>query len=90
MKSFPIGGVHPSENKLSREQAIEVLALPDTVTVLLSQHIGAPAKAVVLPGDTVKVGQRIAVAVEGLSVDIHSSIDGKVLAVNDKFIKIGV
>ena len=63
---------------------------PKSVNIMLSQHIGAPAKAVVLPGDTVKVGQRIAVAVEGLSVDIHSSIDGKVLAVNDKFIKIGV
>ena len=63
---------------------------PKSVTIMLSQHIGAPAKAVVLPGDSVKAGQRIAVAMEGLSVDIHASIDGVVKAVNDKFIKIGV
>lgn len=63
---------------------------PKSVNIMLSQHIGAPAKAIVLPGDNVKAGQVIAVAVEGLSVNIHSSIDGVVKAVNDKFIKIGV
>lgn len=63
---------------------------PKSVTIMLSQHIGAPAKAIVLPGDSVKAGQVIAVAVEGLCVNIHSSIDGRVTAVNDKFIKIGV
>ena len=63
---------------------------PKIVTIMLSQHIGAPAKAVVLPGDRVTAGQVIAVAVEGLSVNIHSSVDGVVNAVNDKFIRIGV
>ena len=63
---------------------------PKSVMIMLSQHIGAPAKAIVLPGDSVKAGQVIAVAVEGLSVNIHSSVDGVVTAVNDKFIKIGV
>ena len=72
MKSFPIGGVHPSENKLSREQAIEVLALPDTVTVLLSQHIGAPAVAKVAKGDKVLTGQLIAEAGGFVSSNIHA------------------
>ncbi len=61
---------------------------PKTVTVMLSQHIGAPAKAVVLPKTQVKCGQLIAAAVDGLCVNIHASIDGTVTAVNDKFIKI--
>ncbi len=61
---------------------------PKTVTIMLSQHIGAPAKAIVFPGDTVKAGQMIAAAVDGLSVPVHASIDGKVTAVNDKFVKI--
>jgi len=61
---------------------------PKTVTIMLSQHIGAPAKAVVFPGAEVKCGQLIAAAVDGLCVNIHSSIDGVVKAVNDKFIKI--
>jgi len=63
---------------------------PKSVTLMLSQHIGAPAKAVVLPGAEVKCGQVVAAAVEGLSVNVHSPIDGVVTAVNDKFIKIGV
>ena len=29
MKTFPIGGVHPSDNKLSRAVAVERFALPD-------------------------------------------------------------
>ena len=50
MKTFPRGGVHPSDNKLSRAEAVEVLALPDVVNVPLSQHIGAPAVAKVAKG----------------------------------------
>ena len=63
---------------------------PKTVTVMLSQHIGAPAKANVAVGAEVKCGDVIATAADGLSVNIHSSVKGKVIAVNDKFIKIGV
>ena len=44
MKTFPIGGIHPSDNKQwSKAKAIEVLDLPDQVTIPLAQHIGAPA-----------------------------------------------
>ena len=62
MKTFPIGGVHPSENKLSGAKPIEVLPLPDVVTIPLSQHIGAPAVAKVAKGDKVLTGQLIAEA----------------------------
>lgn len=41
MKTFPIGGVHPSDNKLSRAVAVERFALPDEVRIPLAQHIGA-------------------------------------------------
>ena len=50
MKTFPIGGVHPSENKLSGAKPIEVLPLPDAVAIPLAQHIGAPAAAKVAKG----------------------------------------
>ena len=82
MKSFPIGGVHPSENKLSRERAIEVFALPDTVTIFLSQHIGAPAVAKVAKGDKVLTGQVIAEAGGFVSSNIHSPISGTVASVD--------
>ena len=53
--------------------------------IMLSQHIGAPAQAVVNVGDKIKSGQLIAKAADGaLSVNIHSSIDGEVTGVSDK------
>ena len=54
------------------------------VRILTSQHIGAPARPVVQVNDTVKKGQKLAEAAEGLSVAIHSSIDGVVEQVSEK------
>jgi len=58
----------------------------DNVKLLLSQHIGAPALSCVSKGDIVTTGQVIAKPAEGLSVAIHASIDGKVMAVTDKYV----
>lgn len=60
---------------------------PKSVKILLSQHIGKPAEAIVKMGDTVKVGDTIATADENaLGVAIHSSINGMVTEVTDKHI----
>lgn len=56
----------------------------DRVMIPLSQHIGAPARACVAVGDRVSKGQLVGAAADGLSVDIHSSIDGVVENVSDK------
>ena len=82
MKTFPIGGVHPSENKLSSGRPIEVLALPDVVTIPLGQHIGAPAVAKVAKGDKVLAGQLVAEASGFMSANIHSPVSGTVTAVD--------
>ncbi|MCP1108941.1 4Fe-4S dicluster domain-containing protein [Ohessyouella blattaphilus] len=58
------------------------------VKILLSQHIGAPAKAIVKVGDKVKKGQLIAEPGKGLSVGIHATISGTVGTVDDRFITI--
>jgi len=58
------------------------------VKVLLSQHIGAPAKAAVNVGDVVTRGQVIGIPAEGLSVPIHASITGKVTDVKESYISI--
>ena len=58
------------------------------VRIMLSQHIGAPASAVVKVGDKVEVGQMIAQPGNGLSVAIHASISGSVTEVNDKYVVI--
>ena len=55
--------------------------------VLVSQHIGAPAKAVVAVGDKVKTGQVIAAAIENaLGVNIHAPINATVKSVSDTVI----
>ena len=82
MKTFPIGGVHPSDNKLSRGAAVERFALPDVAQVPLSQHIGAPAVAKVAKGDKVLVGQLIAEAASFMSANIHAPVSGTVTAVD--------
>ena len=56
------------------------------VKILLSQHIGAPAQAIVKTGDMVTKGQMIAQHADGLSVSIHASISGKVTEVTDRHI----
>ena len=56
------------------------------VKVLLSQHIGAPAQAIVKAGDEVTRGQMIAAPANGLSVGIHATISGRVTEVTDRHI----
>lgn len=73
-----MGGVHPAENKLSANKAIETVALPKQAVFPLSQHIGAPAIAIVKKGDLVKVGTKIAEAGGFVSAAIFSSVSGKV------------
>lgn len=58
------------------------------VKVLLNQHIGAPARAIVKVGDEVTRGQMIAEPAQGLSVGIHATICGKVTEVTDRHIVI--
>lgn len=82
MRTFKIGGVHPAENKLSAGRAIETLSLPGQAVFPLSQHIGAPAVAIVKKGDPVKVGTRIADAMGFVSASIFSSVSGKVAKVD--------
>ncbi|MCT4603347.1 MAG: electron transport complex subunit RsxC [Marinifilum sp.] len=83
LKTFSIGGIHPAENKLSAESAIQVLPIPQMVSIPISQHIGAPATPVVKKNDEVKVGQLIAKSSGFVSANIHSSVSGKVFKVDD-------
>ncbi|MCF0208427.1 MAG: electron transport complex subunit RsxC [Bacteroidaceae bacterium] len=88
IKTFRIGGVHPEENKLTHEVATVAAELPKQAIYPLSQHIGAPAKAIVAKGDKVKVGQLIAEAGGFVSANIHSGVSGTVLKI-DNVIGIG-
>ncbi len=85
LKTFPVGGVHPPENKFSVGKQIETLPLPKTVTIPAGQHIGAPTQVLVKRGDEVKVGQLIAKAGGFVSANIHSSVSGKVKKIDQVF-----
>lgn len=82
LKTFPIGGVHPQENKLTAGIPIEYLKLPESVVIPLSQHLGSPAVPVVSKGDFVKTGQVIATGKGFISANIHSSVSGKVTKID--------
>lgn len=58
------------------------------VKIMLSQHIGAPAAASVKNGDIVACGDVIGTAADGLSVNIHASVAGKVTEVTDRYVVI--
>ncbi len=83
LKTFSKGGVHPPENKFSSGKPIEVLPVPERVTIPIAQHIGAPASALVKKGDPVKVGQVIGKAEGFVSTNIHSSVSGVVEKVDN-------
>jgi len=85
LKTFSRGGVHPPEHKLSSGKAIVELPPPEVAVIPVSQHLGAPAKVKVDRGDQVKVGQLIAESAGFVSTNIHASVSGKVLKV-DQFL----
>ncbi|MDR2775109.1 MAG: electron transport complex subunit RsxC [Tannerella sp.] len=83
MRTFRIGGIHPPANKLSAGRPIKTIAPPATAVIPLSQHIGAPARAVIAKGDNVKVGTLIGKADGFVSANVHSSVSGTVAKVDN-------
>ena len=57
LKTFPKGGVHPPENKITADSAIVTLSVPEQVTIPITQHIGAPARTVVEKGEVLRQGR---------------------------------
>ena len=82
IKTFPKGGVHPAENKITADKPIEILAVPKQVAIPISQHIGAPAKPVVEQREKVKIGQVIATSAGFVSTNIHATIAGTVAKID--------
>ncbi|MBP3436551.1 MAG: SLBB domain-containing protein [Clostridia bacterium] len=69
------------------DREAEYISTPVTARVVelgLSQHIGAPSVPCVSVGDTVKVGDMVAGAGNGLSVPTYASISGRVTHVDEK------
>lgn len=76
--TFP-GGAHPPESKeFTAERRIQTGPVPKQVTIMLSQHIGAPCQALVKKGDIVQAGQKVGETDAFVSAPVHSPIKGKV------------
>lgn len=83
LKTFRTGGVHPAENKISDQSPIEVFPIPKQVVIPLNMNLGASAKPLVQKGDIVRAGQMIAKGEAFISSNVHSSVSGKVLKIDD-------
>ncbi len=89
LKSFK-KGIHPYEGKeLSKDSPIQIIHASATMVYPLSQHIGAPAKAVVAKGDRVLKGQLIAEADGVISSPVYSAVSGTVKAVEKRIVANG-
>ena len=84
------GGVHPYDGKELSKNSPVVKYLPKGDMVYpLSQHIGAPAAAIVQKGDHVLAGQKIADAAGFVSSPIHSSVSGTVKGIEPRLTATG-
>lgn len=72
------GGAKVPHRKHTAAVESVVMPPPDEVLICMSQHIGAPCKPVVKPGEEVKVGQIVGDSDAFVSVPMHSSVSGKV------------
>lgn len=81
------GGIHPPENKVqSLGEPIRDAGIPAQLILPLSQHIGAPAGAIVEVGDRVLKGQKIAEAKGFVSAPVHAPTSGTVAAIEPRVI----
>ena len=79
------GGIHPDYNKeLVRDKAIVPMPCPAELVISMSQHLGAPAKCIVKPGDYVVKGQLLGEKNGFISVPVYASANGLVKAVEPR------
>jgi len=78
LRTFPKGGVHPPENKLTASKPIRRMPVPKVVYVPIAQHIGIPAEIAVAQKDKVQAGQVIARSGGVVSSNIHAPVAGTV------------
>jgi electron transport complex protein RnfC len=84
--SFKRGLRVPTHKTATEGKPVDLVPPPKQVVIPINQHIGAPNKSVVQPGDHVKRGQVIAEPVSpgAMTVPVHSSITGVVKKIEDR------
>ncbi len=92
MKLFSFkGGLHPPEMKeLAESSPIRKVEIPNTLTVPLVQHIGAPCKPTVEVGQQVKEGQIIGETQAFVTAPVHAPVSGKVKKIENALHPLGI
>ena len=85
-----VGGIHPYDGKeLSKDMPIMDILPKGELVYPLSQHIGAPAKAIVQKGDRVLAGQKIAESGAFVSAPVYASVSGVVKSIEPRHVVTG-
>ncbi len=85
-----LGGIHPYDGKdLSKDKPIQDILPGNELVYPLSQHIGAPAKAIVAKGDRVLAGQKIAESGGFVSAPVYATVSGTVKAIEPRRVVTG-
>ena len=80
----PSWGVHPDDHtRPAADAPLRTLPLPERLYVPLQQHVGQPARPVVLVGQKVARGQLIGEAQGNISAPIHAPASGTVLSIGE-------
>lgn len=78
-----LNGVKVKHYKNTENNAAEVMPIPEKVIIPMSQHMGKPCDVTVKLTELVKVGQVIGTSDAFISAPIHSSVSGKVVAIDE-------
>jgi len=79
------GGLRLDGHKhLSMTEHVIAINIPTQVILPLQQHIGEPAEPIVKIGERVLKGQMIAKASDYVSVPVHASTSGEVVAIEER------
>lgn len=85
--TFP-GGVHPREvgggKRFTGPMPVMNAQPPEFVAILLSQHVGAPCKPVVKPGQRVLMGQVVGEPTGFVGAPVHASVSGTVKGIQPR------
>lgn len=86
LKRLTIRGAKvPGHKERTRDKSIQKLTPPKLLYFPLEMHIGTPAELKVEVGDTVKRGTLLAEMGGPVSANIHSSVSGQVIAIEEEY-----
>jgi len=87
--TFKKGGVHPKENKITKDKRIEFFFDVNEIIVPLHQHTGAPNQPLINVKDKVLMGEKIGDCDAKVSSPVHSPISGEVVSIENVILPTG-